>query len=384
MTALRQTGWSSSARKRCIVLIAGTAAACAPSGANAASHIAASQRAHIAASHSRQQTKTLKMMWGPATLPSGASAFPVYQRLGVKVLEVQLSWAQTTSSRPGDPANPADPAYHWPAALDAATSQAAQYGISIAVMVKGTPPWANSGKDQSWAPNDPGDYANFLRAASRHYSTVHDWMIWGEVTRQGNFNPMPANSPVGPRRYALLLDAAYGALKAVSPANVVIGGMTFTVGQVSAPAFIRWMRLPDGAPPRLDYYGHNPYSTRFPDLAEKPYASGVRDINDIDTLHSELAGAYRGRGATPRLWLSEFGISSDGSNRAFDYFVSRAAQARWVSAAYKLASSVPYVAGLGWYELLDEPASVAGHLTEGLLTAGGAPKPAFAAYQRAP
>jgi hypothetical protein len=254
-------------------------------------------------------------------------------------------------------------------------------------MVKDAPAWANGGHDSSWAPEDPGDYARFMAAASRRYPGVRHWMIWGEPTRAGNFNPMPTNSPVGPRRYALLLDAAYGALKAVTPANLVIGGMTYTVGLVSTPDFIRWMRLPNGKPPRLDYFGHNPYSnyTRFPKLAEGTYAPGVRDLNDIDTLHSEVAVAYRHRhGGAPRLWLSEFSISSDAPNRAFSYFVSRAAQARWVTAAFRLVNSAPYVAGLGWYELLDEPPGIEGRLTEGLLAFDGTPKPAFSAYAQAP
>jgi hypothetical protein len=324
------------------------------------------------------------MIWGPLTMPDGASAFPIYHELGVQVLEVQLSWADTAPTRPADPTSPADPAYLWPQALDQAVGQAARYGIQLAVMVKGSPSWANGGRDPSWAPSDAGDYANFLQAASRRYPSVHYWMIWGEVTRAGNFNPMHPNSPVGPRRYALLLDAAYGALKAVSSSNMVIGGMTYTVGLVSAPDFIRWMRLPDGAPPPLDYYGHNPYSVRFPRL-ESPYAPGVRDIDDIETLHDELAAAYRHRpGGTPKLWLSEFSISSDEPSRAFAFYVSRAAQAHWVTAAFKLVDSVSYVVGLGWYELLDEPRSIPGHLTEGLLTASGTPKPAFRAYARAP
>jgi len=340
------------------------------------------------------------MIWGPLTLPNGSSAFPTYHHLGVQVLEMQLIWARTAATRPSEPANPADPAYTWPPALEQAISQAAQYGIALAVMVKGTPAWANGGKDPSWAPNDAKDYAGFLQAASRRYPTVHYWMIWGEPTRAGNLNPMPVNSPVGPRRYALLLDAAYGALKTVTNANQVIGGMTYTTGLVSPSDFIRWMRLPTGAPPRLDYYGHNPYSARFPDLAEGPVPdfsayrprpnhpgrlrlppSKARDINDIDTLHSELAAAYRGRrSGAPKLWLSEFAIPSGGADRAFYFFVSRAEQAHWLTAAFKLVDSASYVAGLGWYELLDEPPSVEGSLTLGLLTASGIPKPAFKAY----
>jgi hypothetical protein len=338
------------------------------------------------------------MIWGPLTLPNGSSAFPTYHDLGVQVLQAQLVWARTAPTRPSEPANPNDPAYVWPRALDQAVGQAAQYGIALAVLVKGTPPWANGGRDETWAPDHAADFATFMQAASRRYPTLHYWMIWGE-SQGRNFNPMPPNSPKGPRRYALLLDAAYGALKAANSANQVIGGMTWTAGEVPPSDFLRWMRLPNGAPPRLDFYGHNPYSTRFPNLAEgtplelrgyQPFTSGhkfkkpgrskLREINDLKTLHAELAATYRHRrGGPPKLWLSEFSISS-GPNRAFAFFVSPAQQARWLTAAFKLVDSLSYVASLGWYELLDQ---LEGQLTEGLLTAGGVPKPAFNAYVRA-
>jgi hypothetical protein len=350
----------------------------------AARHAHVTRHAHETRRHGRGG-RALKMIWGPPTMPDGSSAFPVYHRLGVQVLELQLSWAETAPVRPSEPTNPLDPAYQWPAALSEEVSEAAKYGIRLAVMVKGSPGWANGGREPSWAPNNPAEYANFMQAASRRYPSVHYWMVWGEVTRPGNFNPMPADSPIGPERYALLLNAAYGALKAVSSANVVIGGMTYTVGTLGAPEFIRWMRLPDGKPPRLDYYGHNPYSARFPDLSEGPYAPGVRDINDIDTLEHELAVAYRhSPGGTPKLWLSEFSVSSNHANRAFAFYVSRAAQSQWVTAAFKLVDSVSYVAGLGWYQLLDEPSSVTENLTNGLMTATEEPKPAFYAYASAP
>lgn len=332
--------------------------------------------------------RALKMIWGPLTMPDGSSAFPVYHRLGVQVLQLQLGWAQTAPTRPADPTDPADPTYRWPASIEAALNQAATYGLQIALMVKETPPWANGGRAPSWAPTNPADYADFLRAAAARYPQVRYWMIWGEVTRAGNFNPMPPHSPVGPRRYALLLQSAYTALKAARASNLVIGGMTYTVGLDGPSEFLSDLRLPDGRPPQLDYYGQNPYSARFPNLREGPYASGVSDINDIDTLHAQLARTYRQRiggvGGVPKLWLSEFSVSSDHPNRAFAFAVSRRQQARWVTAAFKLVDSVPYVAGLGWYQLLDEPPNVPGNLTNGLLTAAGQPKPAFAAYADAP
>ncbi len=328
-----------------------------------------------------RSSHSLKLIWGGNTLPDGTSAFPTYKRLGVDVLQVQLSWNATATRRPAAPRDPADPAYAWPKALDTAVAGAKGAGIKLAILVRQTPGWANGGKAEQYAPTKDADYADFLVAAAKRYPGVHFWMIWGEPTRAGNFEPMPEGKKTGPRRYATLLDAAYGALKGASRRNVVIGGMTWTLGLVTPVDFVRWMRLPNGKPPRLDYFGHNPYSTRYPDIRQSTYYKGLIDISDVDTLHGLLRRAYPSR--TPKLWLSEFSIA-DKKNRAFDFAVSRSEQARWLTAAYRLADSQSYVAGLGWYTLTDEPPSVKGAITNGLLTAKGQEKPAFQAYRRVP
>jgi hypothetical protein len=321
-----------------------------------------------------------KLIWGPVLLPNGQSAFPIYHRLGVNVFQIDLTWGETAPTKPANAENPNDPAYLWPAQVDEAVRAAASYGIRVCLLVQAAPSWANGGRASAWAPTNPGDYASFLIAAARRYPSVRLWMIWGEPNRNGNFEPMPTNSRVGPRRYAVLLNAAYHALKHASKANLVIGGDTWSFGMVEPADFVQWMRLPNGKPPPLDYYGHNPFSIRFPNLAENPYYPGGRDINDIDTLEAQLAHIYHRR--IP-LWLSEFTVPSDHPNRAFSFAVSRKQQGQWVSAAYQLVSSVDYVAGLGWFNLFDEPPSVTGHLTQGLMTWDLKPKPAFYAYQHA-
>jgi len=323
-----------------------------------------------------------KMIWGPVTLPNGASAFPTYHKLGVRVLQIDLKWYEAAPTQPANPQDPSDPAYQWPAELDQAVTAAGRYHIRLCLLVDGTPPWANGSLSPAWAPNNPADYGNFLIAAARRYPSVRLWMIWGEPNRFGavNFEPMPANSPVGPRRYALILNAGYHALKSVSPANIVIGGNTWSFGQVEPADFVRWMKLPDGKPPPLDYYGHNPFGRRFPNLKQKPYFPGGRDLNDIDTLEAQLRGIYHRR---VKLWLSEYTISSNHPTDAFDFSVSRKAQARWLTAAFKLVNSVNYVAGLGWFNLIDDAPHQSENLTNGLLTWRLKPKPAFYAYEHA-
>ncbi len=62
--------------------------------------------------------------------------------------------------------------------------------------------------------------------------------------------------------------------------------------------------------------------------------------------------------------------------------MSRSAQARWLTRAYDIAASHDYIAGLGWFNLRDEPASMPLGLTTGLMTYEGVRKPAFRAYKR--
>ena len=107
----------------------------------------------------------------------------------------------------------------------------------------------------------------------------------------------------------------------------------------------------------------------------------MRDISDVDTLHREVNRAYPKR--KPKLWLSEFTVSALRVNRAFTFFVkTNQDQAKWVRAAYRIACHNRYIAGLGWYTLLDDPPAP-GSLTSGLLDSAGRPKPDFYAYRKA-
>jgi hypothetical protein len=235
-------------------------------------------------------------------------------------------------------------------------------------------------------------------------------MVWGEVNYGANFQPMPDHSPVGPRAYARLCDAAYLALKQANPTNIVIGGDTLNANIPVSPAeFIRSARVGKGKkkrPPRLDWWGHNPFEGRFPDIRQ-PALNNLIGLSDADTLHKLLKKAYlskkkhrkrhhraaaqtskkhkkKRRRRTPPIWFSEYSVlSGHAAHFWLGFFVSDQEQANWVSGAYRMADSLPYVAGLGWYRIDDEP-EAAGSANWGLLTYNGQRKPSFGAYLAAP
>ena len=335
-----------------------------------------------------------KSIWGPVgTLPGGGAAFDLYRRLGVDTVQVHLRFEQTAPVEPADPRSPNDPAYSWPVEVDRAVQEASRTGIQIALQVSKSPKWSNGGRGANWSPR-PRAFADFLTAAAARYPTVLRGMVWVEPNVFGTYQPNREGSRVGPQTYAKLLDASFVALKEASARNIVIGGMTFTGGGFSLKPtqWLKWMRLPGGRPPRLDWYGHNPFSTRFPDLRDRRVPGGFRDISDMDLFSREVARVYtrpcgpggrRRCGRRPKLWLSEYVIQSDHGSNTFSTFVSREGQAEWLTGAFKVANALPSVAGLGWLSLLDEPESdLSGNF--GLITADGVRKPSFYAFRRAP
>jgi hypothetical protein len=319
-----------------------------------------------------------KAIWGPLKLPNGKSAFPVYRELGVDTFEIELDFAEAAPRRPAEPRNPSDPAYAWPSDLSKAVRAARRHHIKVAVLVTQSPGWANGGRSEIWAP-DRAAFRDFLTAASRRYPSVRRWMIWGEPNRVDRFQPGAANSPESARAYAPLLDAAYVGLKRASRRNIVIGGMTWTGGDVKPAPFLRWLRMPSGRRPRLDWYGHNPFPFRRPRLATPLFPGGWRDISDMDVFTKEVARAFPG---SPRLWLSEFTVVSDKPSNVFNLYLSRKEQANWLAEAYRIANRLHSVAGLGWLSLLDQ-APAPGSANFGLMTHSGRRKPAFDAFKRA-
>ena len=335
---------------------------------------------------------THKLIWGPYD----AKAFDTYADLGAGLYELTINWSRIAPTKPAQPTNPADPAYQWTPAVDEAIANAQAHGMQVVLEVSGAPGWANGGHEWRWAPKNPQDYANFVAAAAKRWPEVHYWQIWGEPTRRPNFMPLPkhvfgleltASQRRGPELYAQILDAAYVSLKQASPANIVIGGNSYSGGDIRPLAYVKALRLPNGRPPRMDMYGQNPFGFRRPDLSQgliNP-GSGVADFSDLDVLveyiDRYLSRAGRNTHELP-LFMSEYFVPTDHANVEFNYWVSKRTAANWLTAGFDIVRSWKRIYTLGWFQLEDEAPNGAGtEVNRGLLTYKGVKKPAYYAFK---
>jgi hypothetical protein len=332
-----------------------------------------------------------KAIWGPPSV-FGASQFPMYRDLGVGTYETAVNWHDIAPTRPATPRDPNDSAYQWWSGVDEAVAEARRYGIRVAIQVVGAPEWANGGHPWNWAPLRERDFTDFLYAVARRYPGIRLWMIWAEPSTGKNFQPLTGASPgrrlnaaqaSAPRRYARLLDASYAVLKRINRGNRVIGGMTFTTGDITAWQWIAYMRLPNGRPPRMDLYGHNPFSFRFPNLRSPPGCCGIADFSDLGRLHRAVDRNLRRRGQrTIPLFLSEFMIPTD-VDRELNFHVDPATQAAWIRAALRTVRRTSWIAALGWIHVYDDQPSPNGDPVShsGLIGADSQRKPGYFAFR---
>ena len=334
------------------------------------------------------QVTRKKAMWGPLER-DGQSLMPTYAELGVGIYQLPLDWSQTAPNRPRSPRDPADPAYRWSTEIDRAVAAAGPYGITVSLMVIFSPRWANGGRSRRWAPNDPDDFADFVEAAAHRYPQVRHWMIWGEPSKASNFQPLHADRGreltgrrlAGPRRYAHILDASYARLKKVSSRNLVIGGNTFTIGTVAPMRYVRALRLRNGKAPRMDLYGHNPFSLRRPNLRDRVLGDGYADFNDLDEFARVLDANLRRK--RTKIFISEYTLPTDHPNFEFNFYLDQKTQADWIARALKITRSWSRLYTFGYLGLYDDPVRPNGDQVErGLIERDGTRKPAYEAFRK--
>ena len=160
----------------------------------------------------------------------------------------------------------------------------------------------------------------------------------------------------------------------------MIAGDTYTTGDISTPLWIRYMRLPNRRPPRMDLYGHNPFSwQRAPNLANPPSPDNEVDFSDLGRLEQlvnrNLAPPHHAIG----LFLSEWTVPTAPWDDTFDYYATPAVQAQWITDACRIVRGSSWIYALGWSNSpYDGPE---GTTAEGLIYHDGTRKPGYYAFK---
>ena len=240
-----------------------------------------------------------------------------------------------------------------------------------------------------WAPTRASTSLISLPAAAKKYPSVHLWMVWGEPTRQDNFQPLAPALPGQPldsaqramvQRYAEMVDGTYGALKRINRNNLIIGGCTYTTGAIDTLQWIQNLRLPDGKPPRMDMYAHNPFTYQSPVFTNVPSPFDEVQFSDLPEL-AKWVDRYLHRGMP--LFLSEWLIPT-AQDQLFNFYVAPDLAAQWVTEALRESRAWHRIYALGWSIVYDSAPTTPGgtpYTAGGLLTANGTPKPDFYAFE---
>lgn len=336
--------------------------------------------------------------------------FPVLKQLKTQLIRINLVWGGPNGvarRRPARPADPADPAYDW-SSYDRTVNYAQQYGMRVVFSIIGTPPWANAAAGLNVVPRNPLDLQRFAAAAATRYSgtykapdgrtlpAVRHWLAWNEPN-----NPIFLRPQFRIVRGKTVMQAAIDYAKICNA--VVKGVRTTSIGAmkvacgVTGPrgnnnprsprpstsplAFLRAMYRAGAT--GFDAYAHHPYYGKRQETPSTPPPQGTRGqpatavtLGNINVLVKELTRLYGNK----RLWITEYGYQTNPPDRLFG--VTFAQQSRYLTQAYGIAKRHPRIDMFLWFLLRDEKRLAGNGWESGLLTAAGAKKPSFVAFQR--
>lgn len=312
------------------------------------------------------------------------------QEVGASILRTTVYWSRIAPTKPASPSNPFDPAYRLDD-LDEFVRGAGLRGMEVMLTIWGTPPWANGGKGQNFAPSNFGDLTSFARAVAGRYSGkypgypfVRYFTVWNESNLGQFLSPQydGKGKPAAPAIYAKLYRAAYAGIKAGNPKALVGVGETSPRGrdrvlgrpglqETESPG--KFAELLSKQRPKLkfDAWSHHPYST----LGAKP-TQAFRwpnvNLTQIARFGQEL-DKWFGRKDIP-MWITEYGHETKpGEPKGVTY----AQQADYVKQALGIARKNPRVQMFIWFILRDDPTSL---WQSGLMERDGSKKPSFAAF----
>ena len=252
--------------------------------------------------------------------------------------------------------------------------------------------------------SDQGDFTAWVVAIAKAVPQAKHFIIGNEPNLNRFWLPQfgPSGEDVAAVAYVSLLAKSYDALKALSPANEVLGGVLSHAGSDN-PAIARQTHSPTqfildmGAAyrangrsaPIMDAFSFHPYMLRSDEPPTTTHSDTTITIADYPKLVATLGQAFDGtgqKGSTLPIVYDEFGVESTfpaekshlytGAEAATVHPVDQATQAQYYAQALELAFCQPNVKAFLVFSLLDENA-LAGWQS-GVYYADGTPKSSLA------
>lgn len=304
---------------------------------------------------------------------------------GAAIIHTTASWPQLAPTKPANPANGDDPAYHL-SDLDELVFQSGYYGLRVMIDINGTPKWSNGGKAPNVMPKRLSDLTTFARMLATRYNgrqghgTVTLWSVWNEPNIQLFLTPQFVGKKiVGPANYAKLFKAAYAGIKGANPLSKVAIGETSARGRdkplsgvsasIAPGTFAKYLAKVPGL--KFDAWAHHPYPTS-PNL---PPTQKVRYPNvTLSTLPKFEQDLQKFFHRSVPVWITEYGHETKPPDPRG---VSNATQAGYAVQALNIAKNDPNVQMFIWFVFHDSPGNP---WQSGLYGASGNQKPAYGAF----
>lgn len=312
------------------------------------------------------------------------------QEANAGIVRTTVYWSRIAEKKPANAANPFDPAYRFDD-LDEFVRNSGLRGMEVMLTIWGTPPWANGGKGQNFAPTNFADLTSFTKALASRYSGkfsgypfVRYFTVWNESNLGQFLSPQynASGKPAAPAIYAKLYRAAYAGIKAGSSKALVGIGETSPRGrdkvlgraglqETESPGKFAELLAKQRPALKFDAWSHHPYSTLGASPAQAFRYPNV-NLTQLDRFGTDLDNWFKRKNIP--IWITEYGHETKpGEPKG----VTVSQQAAYAKQAIGIAAASPRVQMFIWFILRDDPTSA---WQSGLMEKNGAKKPAFAVF----
>lgn len=305
-------------------------------------------------------------LWAGGTTRERRTTLDRIASTGAEWVRLDISWAMVEPRR-----GQRDRQWGVPL-IDRTIAAAHRRGLRVLGTFWLTPGWANDGRGERAAPQNPQDYALALAWMARRYEgRVQAWEVWNE--------PNSDDFLIGadPVAYTRLLCAAHDAVdRSGADVEVVFGGLMY-----NDDAFLR-SAYEAGAGGCFDVLGLHPYqgpSDAAPGLGDDGSVWRLRHLDTIRRLRAEY-------GDDRPVWATEFGWSAHANAPgapAWERGVSERDQGKFAVQALRiLGRDYPWVERAFWYNDVMKDTGDVHQDGFGMLREDLSPRPVWRALRR--